>query len=185
MSRLMLADLLVEDLNPEDCRQWLGYWAWLVGGRLAPEFLSKFGSWFLRRPEGHVEMLDVLDGTVEKVADSYHEFIRLVNEPWWQEVYLLSGLVNELHRHGKVPGPGQCYVLSPHPAFGGRNPTNGEAVDPRFVLVMDIDQCQLLCVTLLRGPEVLWPPAGSFEILAVVPGSDPAMTLEWRASPTS
>jgi hypothetical protein len=61
----------------------------LVGGRLAPEFLNKFGSWFLRRPEGHVEMLDVLTGTIDKVANSYEEFIGLVNEPGWQEVYLL------------------------------------------------------------------------------------------------
>jgi hypothetical protein len=27
-------------------------------------FMSKFGTWFLRRPEGHVEMLDVSTGEV-------------------------------------------------------------------------------------------------------------------------
>jgi hypothetical protein len=150
MSRLTWADLIIEDLNPDDCRLWLGHWSWLVGGRLAPTFLNKFGSWFLRRPEGHVEVLDVLCGSVEHVADSYEEFIRLVNEPRWQEAYLLSELVFELYRQGKVPGPGQCYALAPHPALGGPNPANGEAVDPQFVMVMEIGLWQSLCGQLLR-----------------------------------
>jgi hypothetical protein len=117
---------------------------------LAPEFLTKFGSWFLRRPEGHVEMLDVLTGTIGKVADTHEEFVRLVNEPVWQEAYLLSELVNELHQHGTVPGPGRCYALAPHPALGGPNPANGEWVDPRFVMLMDIGLWQTVCAQALQ-----------------------------------
>lgn len=148
---LTWADLLIEDLNPYDCQQWLGHWSWLIGGPLAPAFLNKFGSWFLRRPEGHVEMLDIFAGEVDKVGNSYDELVSLVNEPWWQEFYLLSELVHELHKHGKVPGPGQCYALAPHPALGSPNPANGEAVDPRFVMVMDIGLWQSLCGQLLHG----------------------------------
>jgi hypothetical protein len=123
----------------------------LVGGRLAPEFLNKFGSWFLRRPEGHVEMLDVLTGTIDKVANSYEEFIGLVNEPGWQEVYLLSELVYELHQQGTVPGSGQCYALVPHPAIGGPNPATSDRIDPQFVMVMDIPVWQSLCSQFLHG----------------------------------
>jgi hypothetical protein len=156
MSRLTWDDLLVRDFGPDECRAWLAPWSWLVGGRLAPEFLNKFGSWFLRRPEGHVEMLDVLTGTLDKVADSYEEFIALVNEPWWQEVYLLSEWVYELHQQGTVPGSGQCYALVPHPAIGGPNPATDDRIDPQFVMVMDIAVWQSLCSQFLHGGS----PAG-------------------------
>ena len=87
----------------------------------------------------------MLTGRLDRVADGYDEFLREVNEQWWQEVYLLSELVCQLHAAGKVPGPGQCYALAPHPARGGPNPTNGDAVDPRFVLVVDVAVWQSTC----------------------------------------
>jgi hypothetical protein len=61
-------------------------WAGVVAGRVAPDFLNKFGWWFLRRPEGPVEMFDLFTGRLERMADSYEDFIRDVNERWWQEV---------------------------------------------------------------------------------------------------
>jgi hypothetical protein len=73
--RLTWADLLIEGITPEDFQRWLGEWAGLVSGQVAPAFLNKFGSWFLRRPEGQVEMLDVFTGAVERMADTYQEFV--------------------------------------------------------------------------------------------------------------
>jgi hypothetical protein len=150
MSRLTWDDLLIREFSQDDCRRWLEPWSWLVGGVLAPEWLNKFGSWFFRRPEGHVEMLDVLTGTIEKVADSYQQFIAFANQPAWQEVYLLSRRVYELHERGTIPGAGQCYALAPHPLLGGPNPISGEPVDPGFVMVMDIGAWQFFCSQLLR-----------------------------------
>jgi hypothetical protein len=149
--RLTWADLLIEDITPDDFQRWLGEWAGFISGPVAPAFLSKFGSWFLRRPEGHVEMLDVFTGAVERMADTYQEFVAQVNEQWWQEAYLLSELVYRLHQAGKVPGPGQCYALAPHPALGGPNPMLDEAVDLRFVMVMDMSVWQSLCEQAVRG----------------------------------
>ncbi len=149
MSRLTWADLLIEDIAPEQFKVWIAPWAGVVSGTVAPAFLSKFGYWFLRRPAGAVEMLDVFTGQLQEVADSYEAFVREVNEQWWQEVYLLSELVLQLHEAGKVPGPGQCYALAPHPALGGPNPANGEAIDPRFVQVMDVGVWQSLCAQFL------------------------------------
>ena len=145
------ADLLIEDIAPEDTQRWLGEWAGSISGQVAPAFLNKFGSWFLRRPEGHVEMLDVFTGAVERMADTYQELLAQVNEQWWQEAYLLSELVYRLHQAGKVPGPGQCYALAPHPALGGPNPMLDEAVDLRFVMVMDMSVWQSLCEQAVRG----------------------------------
>ena len=75
---------------------------------------------------------------------------RILNDPnppeqWWQEVYLLSELVYQLHQEAKIPGPGQCYALCPHPALGGPNPANGDAVDPKYVMVMDVTVWESLC----------------------------------------
>jgi hypothetical protein len=148
---LTWADLLIEDIGPDDFQRWLGEWNGFVGGTVAPAFLNKFGTWFLRRPEGHVEMLDVFTGAVERMAETYQEFIARVNEQAWQEVYLLSELVYKLHQAEKVPGPGECYALAPHPALGGPNPMLGQDVDPRFVMVMPIGAWQSLCSQAVRG----------------------------------
>jgi hypothetical protein len=138
-------DLIIEQINSQQFQKWIEPWKGVVVGRVAAAFLSKFGTWFLRRPEGHVEMLDVLTGTVHRMADSYEDFIREDNQPQWQEVYLLSELVLRLHEAGKVPSPSQCYALAPHPALGGPNPSNGDAIDPRFVLLMDVFVWQEIC----------------------------------------
>jgi hypothetical protein len=149
MSRLTWSDLLIEDITPDQFQAWLEPWAGVVVGRVGPMFLNKFGTIFLRRPAGPIEMLDVFTGQVHKMADTHEDFVRDVNETWWQEVYLLSEVVWQLHEAGKVPGPGQCYALCPHPALGGRNPANGEAIDPRFVMVMDVRIWQSLCAQFL------------------------------------
>ena len=138
-------DLLIQDITSEQFDQWLAPWTGVIVGRVAPAFMNKFGSWFLRRPEGYIEMFDVLTGRIERIADNYDTFVRDVNEQWWQETYLLSELVYQLHQYGKIPGPEQCFALAPHPALGGQNPANGDTVDPKFVMVTDIIVWQSIC----------------------------------------
>jgi hypothetical protein len=145
MSPLTWDDLLIQDVTPDQFRDWISPWTGIVTGRVAPAFLSKFGIWFLRRPEGPVEMLDVFTGQVEHMADTYDEFMREVNEQWWQETYLFSKLVYQLHEVGKIPGPGQYYALAPHPSLGGPNPANGGDVDPQYVMVIAMMVWQTIC----------------------------------------
>lgn len=149
--RLTWDDLIIEAITPEQFRRWIAPWTGVVTGRIAPAFLSKFGTWFLRRPEGQVEMLDVFTGAIEKIADSYEAFVAQANRREWQEVYLLSELVLQLHEAGNRPGPGQCFALAPHPALGGPNPLNGDVVDPHFVTVMDVVVWQSLCAQVVSG----------------------------------
>jgi hypothetical protein len=153
MLRMTWSDLLIEDITPDDFQRWLLPWSPVISGRIAPAFMSKFGTWFLRRPEGHVEMLDVFSGEVVRMADTYEQFIAEVNEQWWQEAYLLSKLVYQLHQEGKIPGLGECYALAPHPALGGPNPLRDEPVETRFVMVLPINVWQQLCVQSVLGPE--------------------------------
>jgi hypothetical protein len=151
--QLTWSDLLIGDISPDDFQRWLLPWSPVLGGSVAPAFMSKFGTWFLRRPEGHVDMLDVFTGDVSRVADTYEGFVAEVNDPAWQEIYLLSELVFRLHQESKVAGPCQCYALAPHPTLGGPNPLAGDPVDTRFVMVMDIGVWQQLCVQSVLGPE--------------------------------
>jgi hypothetical protein len=145
MSRLTWDDLLVQNITPDQFRDWFSPWAGVVTGRVAPAFMSKFGYWFLRRSEGPVEMLDVFTGQMEQMADSYDDFIREVNEKWWHETYLFSELLYQLHQAGKVPSTGQCYALAPHPALGGPNPGKGDMIDPKFVMMTDVTVWQSIC----------------------------------------
>lgn len=149
MSRLTWDDLMIQDISPDQFREWIAPWAGVVTGLVSPAFMSKFGCWFLRRPEGHVDMLDVFTGQIERMADSYEAFVREVNEQWWHETHLLTELVYQLHQAGKVPGPGQCYALAPHPVLGGPNPANGDAIDPKFVMIMDVVVWQSICAQVL------------------------------------
>ena len=58
--KLTWDDLLIQNLAEVDARTWLGYWSPWVTGRVAPVFMSKFGDWFLRRPDGGTDELSVI-----------------------------------------------------------------------------------------------------------------------------
>lgn len=114
-------------------------------------FLNKFGVWFLRRPDGTVDMLDVFTGDLERVADTYEALVANVNDPAWQEVYLLSKLVRELRAAGTIPGPGECYAIAPPAPFGGPNPMGGDDVGASQVMVMRMGTWQSICAQAVRS----------------------------------
>ena len=131
-------DLLIQNVSPDDAAAWIAEWSALVSGRFFPVFLSKFGDWFLRRPDGTTELLDVLEGTLTTIASTPTEFDAMVNEVQWQEEHLLSWLVYQLHEDGKIPRSGQCYGFAPHPQLGGQ-------IDRRNVMILDTIVCQSIC----------------------------------------
>ena len=135
-------DLLIQNFAELDVRTWLGYWSGWVDGRVAPLFMSKFGDWFLRRPDGSTDELSVLEGTYTTVASTPEAFSALVNSPQWQEQHLLSGMVALFHERNIIPPPGQCYAFAPHPSFTGR-------IDPARVMLMDIGVWQHICLQTL------------------------------------
>jgi hypothetical protein len=137
-TKLTWNDLLIQSIPESDARTWLGYWSGIVGGRVAPVFMSKFGDWFLRRPDGGTDELSVIEGTYSSVASTPAEFESLVNSQAWQEQHLLSFQVGQLHERGIIPQAGQCYAFAPHPALLGR-------IDIERVLLMDIGVWQHVC----------------------------------------
>jgi hypothetical protein len=130
-AKLTWDDLLIQNIAPAEAARCLGLWGHLVQGRVAPVFMSKFGDWFLRRPDGATVELSVIEGAFETVAQTPQEFSALANTQDWQELHLLSLHVHALHQRGLVPGPGQCYGFAPHPAFTGK-------IDVSTAMVMDI-----------------------------------------------
>jgi hypothetical protein len=145
--KLTWDDLVIANIPEQDYRTWLGYWSRWGTGRVSPLFMSKFGDWFLRHPDGNTSELSVLEGTHENVARTPDEFSALANSQSWQEQHLLSLLVFQLHERGIVPGPGQCYGFAPHPLLVGR-------IDLNQVMVMPTGAWQAICVqTLGYSPE--------------------------------
>ena len=144
-------DLLIQDVGREEVERWAGEWAGALQGVGALAFLNMFGVWFVRRPDGAVDLFDVFTGENERIAGSSEQLITLVNDPAWQRVYLLSTLVGELHAAGKIPKLGECYGISPPAPFGGPNPMDGDIVSLDQVTVMSVFAWQRICAVSLRG----------------------------------
>jgi hypothetical protein len=145
-------DLLIQDLRTEDCQNWLREWSGLVSSRIAPVYMSKFGDWFLRHPDGSTSELSVIEGTYSKIASTPDEFMALVNSQEWQEDHLLSLLVYQLHERKTIPVQGQCYGFAPHPLLSGR-------IDVNQAMIMEIGAWQGICaatVALKAGTTIRW-----------------------------
>jgi hypothetical protein len=139
-------DLVIQNLQKQDCEKWLGHWSGWVNGRVLPLYMSKFGDWFLRHPDGSTSELSVLEGTCGKIASTPDEFMDLVNSQDWQEQHLLSLIVLQLHERNVAPAEGQCYGLAPHPILSGR-------IDIDHALIMPIGAWQSVCAQILgSGP---------------------------------
>jgi hypothetical protein len=76
-------DLLIQDVADDDIERWIAEWRGIVAGPIAVAFLNKFGVWFLRRPDGPVDMLDVFSGDVERVATRSYRPLRLAAPIRW------------------------------------------------------------------------------------------------------
>jgi hypothetical protein len=139
-------DLLIQNLQKQDCEKWLGHWSGWMSGPVLPLYMSKFGDWFLRHPDGSTSELSVLEGTYKKIASTPDDFMGLVNSQDWQEEHLLSLIVFQLHERKIVPAESQCYGFAPHPMLSGR-------IDINDVLIMPIGAWQSICSqTLGSGP---------------------------------
>ncbi len=128
---------LVIDLDHLDHEALLRPWNSVISGTLAARYMNRFGCWFIQRPEGHVELLDVFFGQVEQIASSFEEFESQMNDPAWQEVYLLSKQVFDLHLSGKVAAGTSCYAIVPPPLLGGPDPWASDRISPESVMVLD------------------------------------------------
>ena len=144
--RLGWDDLLIQNLQPEECMRWMHHWSGWVTGRIHPIYMSKFGDWFLRHPNGATSELSVIEGTVRQVASTPEEFDTFVNQRGWQEEHLLSLFVFALHERNIIPSQGECYGFAPHPALSGK-------IDLEHVVVTKIGPWQAICAQMFGKPK--------------------------------
>lgn len=148
---LSRADLVIEDRTPDEYAAWLEPWKGHLEGRLSPILLNRFGCWFLKRRDGSVELFDVFFGHLEPVAASPEAFHAQLDEPSWQEVYLLSRSVRSLHRAGQRATDRSCYAIAPPPLAGGPDPWAVPEIDPGCTMLMDVMPWQSLCAQVVRA----------------------------------
>jgi hypothetical protein len=131
-------DLIIETIPEETSVRCLKEWDFLLSGTFAVVGMSRFGDWFLRRPDDRTEELSVIEGTLKKIADTPEEFAALMNTPQWQEEHLLSWMIPKLYEQNIFAGPDQCYGFAPHPALYGR-------IDSDRAVVLSIPVWQTIC----------------------------------------
>jgi len=146
--KLTWDDLLIQKLSESDVHTWLGYWPGRVKGRVVPVFMSKFGDWFLRRPDGGTDEFSVIEGTYSSIASTPEEFSSLVNTQAWQEQHLLSIQISQLHGRGIIPKAGQCYGFAPHPVLSGR-------IDIERAMLFEIGIWQHICAQIFGQSETV------------------------------
>ena len=142
-------DLIVDNVTPEEASAWLAPWDWLVSGRVYPVFLSRFGNWFLRRPDGATDLLDVHEGIIERVAPTPEAFDAAVNTLDWQEQFLYSALVMRYRRQGVVARDRDAIAFAPHPALV-------QSIDACRPMLIHMNAWQAICGQTLRpaaGPD--------------------------------
>ena len=97
----------------------LSSWAWLLPSELTVWLMSRFGDLFCVLEDGSVRMLDVGQGTFERVADNRDECARRIDEDGNARDWLMIPLVDELVARGVVLGAGECYSYAQLPILGG------------------------------------------------------------------
>jgi hypothetical protein len=126
---------LIIPVDQVDSEALLQDWRWRLNGRVRPVLLTMFGDWFLERPNGDVELLDLLDGKLTRVAGSIRELEGLLDDQEMQDRWLLGPTIVALHARGLRPGPGECYGYKLPPIVGGP-----VAVDNIEVLLLTVWQ---------------------------------------------
>ncbi|MCP5091007.1 MAG: hypothetical protein GY949_08815, partial [Gammaproteobacteria bacterium] len=78
-TKLTWDDLLIREIDDEIAAGCLREWEFMLDGRFASVGMSKFGDWFLRRPDGSTDELSVIEGTLTRISGSPDEFTTLLN----------------------------------------------------------------------------------------------------------
>jgi hypothetical protein len=104
--------------DPEIAAEAQAAWAWLLPGPWTPLLCSTVGGIFLEAEDGRVLWLEIGTALVEEAAADASAFDAMLSAGGDAvELWFLPGLVEDLHRAGKRPGPGECYAFTILPVF--------------------------------------------------------------------
>jgi len=91
-------------------------WKWLIKEPFSPVLFSILGDVFLQPESGGVWWLNTGTAELTRVADSVNEFRTLLGTDLANN-WFMPGLVESLHKAGKVPGEGECFTYAILPVF--------------------------------------------------------------------
>ena len=94
-------------------------WGWLVPPMHRPLLLSLMGDWVCAAPTGEHFALSVLEGDYRRIAASSSEFNDSKSSFEWLDENFQAAWQEIAHRHGLVPGPGECLAWRIPPVVGG------------------------------------------------------------------
>lgn len=106
----------------------LGDWRWLIGPKLQLWKVTKAGDALLRHSDdGSIHFLDVVSGSVERIAENQTEFESAAKVLENADRWLMCEIVDDQAALGMSPGINECLSFKHPPVLGGRlDPDNFE-----------------------------------------------------------
>ncbi len=114
----MVTDYLI-DHQKIDWPTILAEWAWLLPEELTVWLMNRYGDLFLVLNDNTIHMLDVGNGTVEKLAKNRDDFCDKIDGEDRANDWLMIPLIDRLVEAGKTLEPGRCYSFVIPPILGG------------------------------------------------------------------
>lgn len=97
----------------------LADWAWMLPLEFTVWLMNRYGDLFLVLEDGSVHILDIGNGTLDKLAQSRDDFCEKVDNDSNANDWLMIPLVDQLRHAGKELQPSQCYSFVIPPVLGG------------------------------------------------------------------
>jgi hypothetical protein len=115
---LNIQDYLI-DQEGKDWSDLLSGWGVLLPGSFDVWLVNRFGDVFAVFEDGSVNLLDVGNGMIERVANDRDEFAIKIDLDDNVNVWLMVKLVNACVNAGMRLSPNQCYGFKVPPGLGG------------------------------------------------------------------
>lgn len=119
--------------STKDIWEALDGWKWIGLDGLEPGAVSAFGDIFFRAADGSVKLLDMIEGQMTQVSETWPALITQLNDPGRRDELLLAGLVTAAREQGLVLGTGECYDFEQPPVLGGE--MSVEQINKTFFVV--------------------------------------------------
>jgi hypothetical protein len=143
-------DITINSNEAEFSRILETWWGWLLTKPYRPVMMTVFGDWFLVDEGGQAYFLDLLEGTVQQVAESFDELGTKMQDEITRDNWFLTGFVISMQRAGIYRPHGQTYAYKIHPIIGGKT-------ESANLMLLGIEVWQSICSQLHQQLRQLLP----------------------------
>ena len=100
-------------------KKWLMEWRWLVPDSYTPLWLNAFGDWTFSSKDGEIWFLDLLEGSLVRLATSGDKLNELLQCEGNRNRWLMADWVTICEERGLRLAREQCYGWKTAPVLGG------------------------------------------------------------------